>query len=183
MPSQDAGTFGVSLLRIQGWDSIPRHQKIWIFLYVGFVFAIGTGYLAVLFYLLVSVFRLRRDLSALSVGIVGATALPALAYGCYVGIRVHWLGESRDSFIESLGLGSRGRKLIFWLLSPVLVSIFAVVYSLPLSLGVLILSVPLGNAVARYAGYISACITFLSVVFAIITEIQLWKEYKKYFLD
>jgi hypothetical protein len=77
----------------------------------------------------------------------------------------------------------RNAKILFWLISVMLVPIFTKIYWYPVSLLTMLLMLPFGSAAEKYAGLVFWIETGICFLFAIITIIQLWRMFKNHRLQ
>lgn len=72
----------------------------------------------------------------------------------------------------------RDKRLLYIFITPLLIPVFAMVYSILLLSIVTLVALPLGNAANPYLDSVSNIVIVVSVVFSIITVIKMWREQK-----
>jgi hypothetical protein len=77
----------------------------------------------------------------------------------------------------------RNLKILFWLISVMLVPIFTKIYWYPVSLVTMLLMLPFGSAAEKHAGLIFFVEAGICFFFAIMTMIQLWRMLKNHRLQ
>jgi phosphatidylglycerophosphate synthase len=77
----------------------------------------------------------------------------------------------------------RNLKILFWLISLLLVPVFTKNYWYPVSLLTMLLMLPFGSAADKYAGLVFFVEAGICFFFAIMTMIQLWRMLKKHCLQ
>lgn len=110
----------------------------------------------------------------------------AYMYVFYRGIRRYYTeGETFDRaflFLDSFGK-PLFLKITFWFVAPITIPIFAMMYNFLLAFLIFLVSLPFNNVLDRYIDQINLGKTVACVFMAIITQIQLWKYFKKHFLQ
>lgn len=159
-------------------------KTIMFWVYAGLAVSIIVGMLVFLYYLFRVILGAALVPTIVFVGITAVLSIWAMAYGFYNAFRVQFRGESMDAFMEHIAnLGPKSPKFWFWFSSPLLVSIFASIYGIPVSFLVWLGLLPFGEAANRYVDRIVPFARGLSFVLSLVTILWLWRMVKKNFLQ
>jgi hypothetical protein len=108
-----------------------------------------------------------------------ALAAPAVAYGLYGAIRIQFYGETYERWMDSVAaLIPQNPRVWLCLVFPLVIPVFASIYSLALTLLFLLILWPFGGYGNQVAAPASWVILGLSILFALGTAVWIWRQSK-----